>query len=339
MQPLCEAGACVACPETVCPAASAACDCTACVKHEDCSEGAACDADTGQCLVDVLYVDDHGACPGDGTEASPYCLPQDAIDAVGPGGSATIRIRPGVGIGYQQDIALLPGQTLAMIGEGDYVPNLNAQPGGAESVLTVAEADATLWLTGLRFRAGDEGPAVTVAGGTVHASAIQVADSAAGALRVTDGGNVDLENSFLAHWWSQETAIAVDGASFAARNISLVWANTPTGVITCTRSATVELHDSIVASAAAVDDFLCDGAVLELDHVVTKADVGPPPYTFPWFENQYGADLHLRPAGAAVFADYAQWNTGDPTTDIDGDPRPLIDGTPDFPGADVPVLR
>jgi hypothetical protein len=30
----------------------------------------------------------------------------------------------------------------------------------------------------------------------------------------------------------------------------------------------------------------------------------------------------------------ALWETGDPTTDIDGDSRPVTDGTPDFAGAD-----
>jgi hypothetical protein len=32
----------------------------------------------------------------------------------------------------------------------------------------------------------------------------------------------------------------------------------------------------------------------------------------------------------------AIWQTGDPTTDIDGDPRPSTDGSPDIAGADIP---
>lgn len=32
----------------------------------------------------------------------------------------------------------------------------------------------------------------------------------------------------------------------------------------------------------------------------------------------------------------ATWITNDPTTDIDGDPRPMTDGSPDVAGADVP---
>lgn len=289
------------------------------------------------CLTDVLYVDDHGRCPGDGSEAVPYCLPQDAIEAVGVGGSGTIRIVPGVGAGYAQDLSVLAGQTLVLIGDGEYVPNINAEPGGAPSVLTIAEPDATVWATGLRFRGGTDGPAIEVSGGSLHASAIQIADSEAGGI-VVDGGSAELTNSFIAHWWSQDHAIFVDSGSFVGRNISVVWAQTASGAVFCTSAATVHLHDSIVVSLATVDDFVCQGVVL--DHVVTKDDVGPPPITAsPWFENQFGGDLHLRPDGAAVFADLADWNTGDPTADIDGDPRPRVDGTPDFPGADVPVMR
>jgi len=33
----------------------------------------------------------------------------------------------------------------------------------------------------------------------------------------------------------------------------------------------------------------------------------------------------------------AQWNEGDPLTDIDGDPRPTTDGAADYAGADVPI--
>jgi len=34
----------------------------------------------------------------------------------------------------------------------------------------------------------------------------------------------------------------------------------------------------------------------------------------------------------------ARWRTGDPEVDIDGHPRPMIEGTLDVAGADVPVV-
>jgi hypothetical protein len=68
----------------------------------------------------------------------------------------------------------------------------------------------------------------------------------------------------------------------------------------------------------------------------TEAEVGEFVIGTGWFVSTPAANYHLTPEGAATFADYAVWNTGDPLTDIDGDPRPGVDGAPDFPGADVP---
>jgi hypothetical protein len=50
-----------------------------------------------------------------------------------------------------------------------------------------------------------------------------------------------------------------------------------------------------------------------------------------WFTS----DLHLATIPADVLT-AAQWNTGDPTTDIDGELRPTVDATADVAGADIP---
>ena len=55
-----------------------------------------------------------------------------------------------------------------------------------------------------------------------------------------------------------------------------------------------------------------------------------------WFSNVNAGDLGLQNDGLTLFADVAQWSTGDPPTDIDDDLRPIVDGTPDYAGADVP---
>jgi hypothetical protein len=53
-----------------------------------------------------------------------------------------------------------------------------------------------------------------------------------------------------------------------------------------------------------------------------------------WFVDIMAGDFHLDTPPAAVSTS-AQWTTGDPSIDIDGDPRPNVDGTPDYAGADV----
>ena len=48
-----------------------------------------------------------------------------------------------------------------------------------------------------------------------------------------------------------------------------------------------------------------------------------------------GGNFHLE-ANYSVFADIAQWQTGDPPWDIDHEDRPMTDGASDYAGADVP---
>jgi hypothetical protein len=49
-----------------------------------------------------------------------------------------------------------------------------------------------------------------------------------------------------------------------------------------------------------------------------------------------GFDFLLATQHAAAINTGATWMTGDPTADIDGDPRPSTDGSPDVAGADIP---
>ena len=282
----------------------------------------------------ILYTDNTAECPGVGTPEEPLCSIQAAIDAIGPDRVGTIRVRRGEGLGYVEDLAVAPGQTLALLADGAEVPAVNPVAGGSASLLTVAEPGSAVYLHGIRFRANIEGPAIDVAGATLVGSALEISQNEGGGILVREGANVTLVNTMIGDWDAYVRGIEVVNATFHGQNISVgYFIGMP--AIACTATSTVSLSDSIVAHIDVDDDIACEGIVL--DHVATRAEVGPPPNDFVWFQNHLSGDLHLRPEGAAVFADYGQWNTGDPATDIDGDPRPRVDGTPDFPGADVPL--
>jgi len=92
-----------------------------------------------------------------------------------------------------------------------------------------------------------------------------------------------------------------------------------------------EVRNSILLSADTVPEVQCAGATLSSS--VTEADVG---FMSSWFMSYGVGDFHLTAAGEAVFADVAQWQQGDPVTDIDGNPRPTTDSSLDYAGADVP---
>lgn len=100
---------------------------------------------------------------------------------------------------------------------------------------------------------------------------------------------------------------------------------------------TVDVRNSIVVGRDA-DSIDCPGITITnsaLDEDIGSNDnVGPADLA--WFIDATGGDFHLSATGTTVFADIAQWQSGDPTTDIDGDPRPMMDGAMDYAGADVP---
>ena len=87
------------------------------------------------------------------------------------------------------------------------------------------------------------------------------------------------------------------------------------------------------------DEIQCNGATI--DHSATEMDLGGtnttlPPLSLMWFADYHSGDFHLTPSGTSVFATVAQRQTGDPPLDIDGDPRPAMDGDTDHAGADLP---
>jgi len=96
----------------------------------------------------------------------------------------------------------------------------------------------------------------------------------------------------------------------------------------------VELRNSIVVSQGGTspDEFSCMGATVTTSAL--EADLGS--FDTAWFTDFNAGDLSLTALGEMTFSELASWREGDPPTDIDGDLRPTMDDTPDFPGADIP---
>jgi hypothetical protein len=281
----------------------------------------------------VYYVDDNGACPGDGSEAAPFCLIQDAIDAVGPQGAGTIWIAPGAGIGYAEDLSIVDGQTIALGGSGVAPSVLNPVADGATSTLTVAGASTVVYLEHLLLRVSGEGPAIDVSAGTLVGTRLQLRQNAGGAIALTDGANLSLVNSIVGSISPFATALSVTESTADLLHVTLVGSSAP--ALSCDAPLSVTLRNTIVLEAWIGPELECDEAVLV--NSATEAEVGDFTTNGPnWFVSLGASDFHLTPEGAAAFDGLGQWNTGDPLTDIDGDPRPGVDGAPDFPGADVP---
>ena len=82
----------------------------------------------------------------------------------------------------------------------------------------------------------------------------------------------------------------------------------------------------------------CDGATASDSFVDTMKFAGGDNVTVEasaqsaWFTGAATGDFHVK--AGAPFAALGRWRTGDPAVDYDGDPRPDVDDSPDWAGAD-----
>jgi hypothetical protein len=336
MAPLCVDGACVACtPEdpVVCEEQLLLCDgttnsCVPCVEHGQCGSGA-CELDVGRCFPGdfVVHVDADG-----GQDYASVVLAVAAVDD-GTHGVIIVHDRDD-GLEYQG--ALIDGaKTIALLvapGEAPVIRGSMGNPGVA-----VEGAGTILYMDGLTVSLSPgQGLRVTEAFAWVDRSSI-VQNTGGGILAET-GAELTVRNCFVGGNGSGlagSFGIDVSGAdvqvlySTVARNDEATIDS-----IRC-MGGTVEVRNSIVVGRDA-NSIECPGISIAnsaLDEDIGgNTNVGPADVA--WFVNAT-SDFHLTPMGATTFADIAQWTTGDPTTDIDSEPRPTVDGTADYAGADL----
>ena len=95
------------------------------------------------------------------------------------------------------------------------------------------------------------------------------------------------------------------------------------------------ITNSVVVSYSAQPEIECPS--LELASNFTEADSGMDfDDVSGWFVDFEGGDFHLSGAHPVQIETSAVWTVGGPTHDIDGDPRPAMEGAMDVAGADVP---
>ena len=108
--------------------------------------------------------------------------------------------------------------------------------------------------------------------------------------------------------------------------------------IGCGADATGTIRNSIITNVGNSVDGFCPLSFV--DNAIDESGMGGtevPSFDPTWFVVSNGSRFFLSDAGQAVFADIADWDEGDPLTDIEGDLRPTE--TPGFPGVDEPEAR
>lgn len=354
-----------------CDPGSKTCGCT---EHDQCPE-TACALELGQCFPEaftaVVYSrawDDPScddpllACD----EQEPCCSIKDALVKGAAKGKSYVVIRVSPGMNGLKDPGLTLGneaigKRVAILGEGR--PVLSA-PGGAP-VVYVNIATTRAYLAGLVLEGASAGAGVSCVGGelvwvddvevrslpggvglftsacalTARRSAVH---GALGGLRVALGGALRGENLMVSSVSSYAVQAEGGGAADLVFSTITERSGQPGRLLKCSGAGSMisarssalfaapEAGSIACVGATAVDSAVTDEA-LESDSVV----VIPYPQVPGLFVDWAGDDLHVQESAAALM-DVALRAAGDPTTDFDRAPRPVMIGARDWAGADRP---
>jgi hypothetical protein len=326
--PVCVAdGACVECTEddaTACVENTPVCDvstssCIHCTAHDQCPDSA-CDIETGACFETdcVVEVDADGG--GDYLDIN-AALDGETDDA------CVLRVHtPGDQSFYGESVQV-DGRKIALLGVSVPHPQILDSDGPL-----IASGGAVVYVSTVTI-VGD----VLVQDATLHIDSSDLRGLGDAALRVaSDLGRVRLSTVWIRNSEGSEPAVVVDAGELDGVYTTIVGAAVGLG---CDAAAIASLRNSFVVSVldgAAVD---CPPLAAQFsafeEEIAGRGNTAVGEFSNTWLSLRAGNLLRLSDAPPAELATTARWTTGDPSVDIDGDPRPDRDGAEDFAGADV----
>ncbi|HEY0134465.1 MAG TPA: hypothetical protein VGB85_10305 [Nannocystis sp.] len=347
--------------------------CVQCTEHEQCP-ATACNLETGLCFPEgpVLYVDNSPDAPTFCSDLKPdqglspekpLCTLQNALGRVVEGQPTTIKIKTGTK--PQNGIAELPigSYTVAMRHYGNTVPSLIIS--FADPALTINEGNLVfmhriaVWNT-----SPSSDPLIACAGGELGArlwldqqsifggrTAIRANNCRVHVRRSTITGNtiggIDLAgpDGDLAKLWVENSYITDNnGTKFAAIRMGDVTSadilfstialnKSPLAAIECIGnwSGQLTIRNSAIVNPGPLYGPACDANVTTSFQLPDSPDKAGLMSVFSTF-----ADGVFRAKLDGELKDIAVWHIGDPIIDHDGDPRPTVDSSPDYAGADRP---
>lgn len=328
------------------PACRPGVGCTACDSDADCPESA------------CRYVGpDQGACfdVADVVNVSNAAQLELALDELGAGATRVIRLAEG-----HYDVAPLiveDGQEVAFVGSlGTTVTrSTGGQPPHTFSVgsdskmslsnLTIADgtgraigqaSSAELWVQGVRSHGYEF--AIDGAGDrTIRGSALS---GRLGVIRQL-GGQLRIENTSIGpsegtgiEFAMLSSIVDIRYATIAGNAMSLTCSQPyPSGIV---RNSILVGTDGNSIGGNTPDSCRETGDLSFIDNAVDQANYGVlvGAYDASWYIDPDSLDFHLTEFGVEALTEIADWDTGDPLLDIDGDPRPTdVRG---HPGVDEP---
>jgi len=302
--------------------------CVGCQRHEECASGA-CELAQGTCF------DAAGAVHVDGDGGQDFGSISEAVASIDDGQDGVIVVHElDGGLSYQEPVLIDGGKTIALLaapGESPIVQGTGGNPG-----LRVEGAGTVLYMEGLELSlAAAEGLVVDEAFTWVDRG--RIVQNTGGGVLAQNGAELVLRNCFVGGGAQDVDAIALNDSTLdmlytTAAGGSVIGGQTR--ALFCEGGASAIVRNSILVSLDPMPEVECSGVVLT--NSATEAETGPLD-AVGWFGGYVAGDFLLTMPGADIFRDIAQWQSGDPSTDIDGDLRPSMDATPDYAGADVPL--
>jgi hypothetical protein len=228
------------------------------------------------------------------------------------------------------------GITVALLAADGEQPVV--QGTGGDPSLTVT-SDATAYVRGLRFSQNTD-VGIFVDGASVWLDRSEVVGNDGGGIVLTNGASARLRNCFVGGA-DALAAIDVDSSSLDLLYSTVGGVAFTSPALACSSGMTVAVRNSIlVAQDPSIEEIQCSAA--DVTYSVTEAAFGGAGnasvgnMNTNWFGGFAGGDFSVTGNIPDEVLTTAQWQLGDPPTDIDGTARPDADGTADVAGADVP---
>jgi len=326
--PICSDGACVQClvdRSDACGGDTPICadtQCTACTAHDQCD--VACELDGGACIDTLITVGPEGGFAEIGL----------ALESIPEGESAAIVVSASSQC-YLETLEITGARKVALLGaDGPCLTSFDDAP-----ALTVAD-DATLYLQDFAVE-GAWGLGIAARGATVFTDRARIVNNQGGAVHLSQLATLHATNSVFGGDRNNVPAVDVDASDAHILYSTLAAGFGSSQALRCRGDGIQTVRNSIVVAESAGGEVDCPDAeirdsALESAYGTGNVAVGPVD-TGAWFSDFAGGDLHLDlDATEPMFAGVARWQAGDPITDIDGDPRPIVSGESDWCGADIP---
>ena len=332
-----EDGQCVACTASNasgCTDTTPVCDepnsaCVGCDFHEQCPDSA-CRIATGGCF-DEAEVYDVGA-------GQTYANLTDAVADLGEGGEVVLRVHDGPS--YDEAVTITGmGTAYAILADDDNLVPQWVNTGGGAPTLNI-EDGAEVYVQSLRFTLNGDGafPGIVADAASLYLDRTSVVNNDGGGIVLTNAASGHLRNCFVGGNVNDVAALEVTATATVDVLYSTVLGAYQFGggaALRCVESGAVTVRNSLLALVGAPAEIQCDDATLTtsatetgIGGTVVLGNVMPG-----WFVS-LSDDFSLNNPPAALLT-AAEWTLVDPLVDIDGDPRPNVDGAADVAGADL----